>query len=107
MVCISSSLMVCTSDLFARRAEGNAVGFDRVTTVLEEVSAISLLDCAGANIQIHCVPLHDAPQMAQVRITFLLPALLSSRLPQSVQKMSEPIADIVVRCCCSLDVRRG
>jgi hypothetical protein len=32
--------------------------------------------------------------MAQVSVTFCLPALPSSRLPQSVQKMSEPIADI-------------
>jgi hypothetical protein len=41
-------------------------------------------------------PLQDAPQTAQVRITFFFPALPSRRLPQSAQKMREPIADIVV-----------
>jgi hypothetical protein len=40
------------------------------------------------------IPLQDAPQMAQVKMTFFFPALLSSRLPQSLQKMSEPMADI-------------
>lgn len=40
-------------------------------------------------------PLHVAPQMAHVSMTFFLPALPSSRLPQSVQKMREPIADMV------------
>lgn len=41
-------------------------------------------------------PLQVAPQMAQVRVTFFFPALPSSRLPQSLQKMREPIADMVV-----------
>ena len=31
--------MVCTSDLFARREEGKAVGLETVTTVFDEVSA--------------------------------------------------------------------
>lgn len=35
---MSSSAMVCTSDRFARRAEGKASGLERVTTVLEDVS---------------------------------------------------------------------
>ena len=33
--------------------------------------------------------------MAQVKMTFFFPALLSSRLPQSLQNMSEPMADIL------------
>lgn len=37
--------------------------------------------------------------MVQVKTTFFWPALPSSRLPQSVQKMREPIADMVVGCC--------
>jgi hypothetical protein len=78
LVCTSSSLMVWTSDRFARRDDGKAVGLECVTTVLEDVS------------------LHDAPQMAHVKVTFFLPALPSSRLPQSLQKMSEPIADMMV-----------
>jgi hypothetical protein len=45
------------------------------------------------------VPLQEAPQMAQVNVTFFLPALPSSRLPQSLQKMREPIADIVSGVC--------
>jgi hypothetical protein len=43
----------------------------------------------------HDIPLQVAPQMAQVKVTFFLPALPSSKLPQSMQKMSEPIADMV------------
>jgi hypothetical protein len=43
----------------------------------------------------HNMPLQVAPQMAQVKVTFFLPALPSSKLPQSMQKMSEPIADMV------------
>lgn len=41
------------------------------------------------------VPLQFAPQTVQVSTTFCLPALPSSRFPQSVQKTREPIADIV------------
>jgi hypothetical protein len=37
-VCMSASVMVCTSDLFARNADGKAEGFDRVTIVLIDVS---------------------------------------------------------------------
>jgi hypothetical protein len=36
---MSDSFSVCTSDRFARRAEGKAVGFECVTMVLDEVSA--------------------------------------------------------------------
>ena len=35
---MSASVSVCTSDFFARRDDGNAVGFERVTTTLEEAS---------------------------------------------------------------------
>jgi hypothetical protein len=42
------------------------------------------------------VSLQDAPQMAHVKMTFFFPALLSSRLPQSLQKMSEPMADMMM-----------
>lgn len=49
----------------------------------------------AANVQ--CIPLQDAPQMAQVRMAFCLPAPPSSRLPQSVQNTREPIADILDR----------
>jgi hypothetical protein len=38
LVCTSSSLMVCTSDRFARRDDGKAVGLECVMTVLDEVS---------------------------------------------------------------------
>jgi hypothetical protein len=37
--------MVCTSDRLARNADGKAVGFDRVTTVLEEVSGKLRVRC--------------------------------------------------------------
>jgi hypothetical protein len=35
---MSASVMVCTSDLFARNADGKAEGFDRVMIVLTDVS---------------------------------------------------------------------
>jgi hypothetical protein len=37
--------------------------------------------------------------MVHVKVTFFLPALPSSRLPQSLQKMREPIADMVNGVC--------
>jgi hypothetical protein len=50
-------------------------------------------------------PLHVAPQMAQVKMTFFLPALPSSRLPQSLQKMREPMADMAAGCPCAAGER--
>ena len=49
VVWTSPSEIVCTSDRFDRRADGNAVGLDCVTTVLDEVSegdwsAFALID---------------------------------------------------------------
>lgn len=40
-------------------------------------------------------PLFSAPQQSQISTVFLLPVELSSRLPQSVQKTRDPIADIL------------
>ena len=40
VVCTSSSEIVCTSDLFARSDDGNAVGLETVTTVFEDVSLL-------------------------------------------------------------------
>ena len=37
-VCMSASVMVCTSDRFARRADGKADGLERVMMVFEDVS---------------------------------------------------------------------
>ena len=46
-------------------------------------------------------PLFSAPQQSQTRIVFLFPVELSNRLPQSIQKTRDPIADIlaVVEAC--------
>ena len=93
VVFTSSSEMVWTSERFARSAEGKAVGFERVTTVLEEVSVTSQGRCWRLGTQ--DIPLHEAPHMVQVKMAFCLPALPSSRLPQSVQKTREPMADIL------------
>lgn len=96
--------MVCTSERFARSDDGKAVGFDCVTTVLDEVSAGAIpLDTIRKHVTIETsTPLHVAPQMAHVNMTFFLPALPSSRLPQSVQNIREPIADMVGgRFCCA------
>lgn len=48
-----------------------------------------------------CKPLFSAPQQSQTRTVFLFPVELSNRLPQSVQKTRDPIADIldVVDAC--------
>jgi hypothetical protein len=102
--------MVCTSDRFARKEDGKAVGLECVTTVFEEVSACESYQHTPRDLVqafTIAVPLHVAPQMAHVKVTFFFPALPSSRLPQSLQKMREPIADmvddfVVVKCedCC-------
>lgn len=47
VVFTSSSEMVCTSDRFARKADGKAVGLETVTTVLEDVSAHVWSACYG------------------------------------------------------------
>ena len=67
--------MVCTSDLFARREEGKAVGLEIVTTVFDDVSLLC------------------APQIAHVRTMFCccFPTEPSNKLPQSVQKTRDPI----------------
>jgi len=46
------------------------------------------------------VPLLSAPQQSQVRIVDLFPVELSRRLPQSVQKTREFMADMVVFGVC-------
>jgi hypothetical protein len=96
VVFTSASEIVCTSDRFARREDGKAVGFECVTTVLDEVSEESRSAWQhGYTAQCsESAPLQDAPQTAQVKTAFCLPALPSSRLPQSVQKTREPIADM-------------
>lgn len=43
--------MVCTSDRLARNADGKAVGFDRVTTVLEEVSGKLRVRCCRQSMR--------------------------------------------------------
>lgn len=102
-VCISSSVKVWTSDRLSRSEDGKASGFDWVVIVFAEVSTC-LLDCALAKMAAHYheedIPLHFAPQTSQVRVVCCRPLLLSSKLPQSVQKTREPIADIfgLVRC---------
>ena len=42
------------------------------------------------------LPLHLAPQISQVRVACWLPEALSSKLPQSVQKTSDPMTDIAL-----------
>jgi hypothetical protein len=100
VVFTSSSEMVCTSERFARRAEGKAVGLETVTTVLEEVSARFVNSRCSQIIydSVH-IPLQFAPQTVQVKTTFCLPALPSSKFPQSVQNTRDPIADILRWCC--------
>jgi hypothetical protein len=52
VVCTSSSLTVCTSDRFARKVEGKAVGLECVTTVLEDVSVENACQCLPAHVRI-------------------------------------------------------
>jgi hypothetical protein len=51
VVFTSSSEIVCTSERFARSAEGKAVGFEWVTTVLEDVSVASVRTGAGGEVR--------------------------------------------------------
>lgn len=74
---MSSSVKVWTSERLSLSEEGKASGLDSVVIVLAEVS------------------LHFAPQTSQVNVVFCRPLLLSSRLPQSVQKTRAPMADIL------------
>ena len=41
------------------------------------------------------IPLFSAPQQSQVRMVLTSPVEASRRLPHSVQKTSDPIADIL------------
>ena len=95
---MSASVMVCTSDRFARRADGKADSLERVMMVFEDVSERNKLVALYANTcgrgMAGDVPLHKAPQIWHVRIASRFPAPPSSRFPQSVQKTSDPMAAI-------------
>ena len=72
----SALLTVCTVDRFDRRVEGNADALDRVVIVCDDAS------------------LHRAPQTSHVSIAWSSPVDASSRLPQSLQNTSDPMADM-------------
>lgn len=76
-----------------RRGEGRRLGAgnDRLGGSV----CISGQSCANLCTRAGGLPLQDAPHTWQVRIAFCLPALPSSRLPQSVQKTRDPMAAMV------------
>ena len=94
-VCRSSSVRVWTSDRLSLSDEGNASGFERVTMTLADVSACPSALCYILLAVLSDKPLHFAPQTSQVSVVCCRPLLRSSRFPQSVQKTSDPIADIL------------
>ena len=73
----SSASSCCTAEFFCRRTEGNALGFDLETTVLEEVSFV------------------EAPQSSQGMIDPAGPSVLGSRFPQASQKSIDQMATIM------------
>lgn len=81
---------------FCRSAEGKSDGFVLVVTVLHAWSAISSCQFHGNGRDgKEDKPRFSAPQQSQERTFFSLPLDAGSKLPQSVQKIKEPIAAIV------------
>jgi len=81
------------ADLFCLIKEGKDEALVEVVIVVEAVSAW------GKNLRPKQTegyePLFSAPQQSHFKIVFLFPVELSRRLPQSVQKTRDPIADIL------------
>ena len=94
----SSSVRVWTADRFERRAEGKAVGFEVVVMALEDVSKQSHqgLCIAWSEITTSAVPLFSFPHTSHFKTAVASPEDPSSRLPQSVQNTSDPIAAIAM-----------
>lgn len=90
---ISLLSTVCTKDRFCLSSEGKSAAFVLVMLVVKAVSR--------NNQYLHSTrkksrkPLFSFPQHSQIRIALSFPVELSSRLPQSVQKTREPMADIL------------
>lgn len=92
----SSADRVWTAERLDLNAEGNAEGLDSEMMVCGMISE-EILDqrqLAGPGL-VH-IPLFRAPQTLQCRIAFSSPVDSRSRLPQSVQKINDPIADILI-----------
>lgn len=104
-VFLSASVNVRTADLFALREEGNAFGLDSETTVFAAASKSLLAkvhrqnkrrkdsDRVNENVE-NVIPRFFVPQMSQLRTALASPVDSFKRLPQSVQKINDPIADI-------------
>lgn len=95
----SSADRVWTADRLALSAEGNAEGFDSETmvsgTVSEDMLAYQSPENFHPKAQLNHSPLFRAPQTMQCRVAFASPVDSRSRLPQSVQKIKEPMTDML------------
>jgi len=89
---ISLRSTVWIADRFCRKREGKEEGFVVVVMVFEVVSARIRV---GAGRNRGNEPLFSVPQHSHFKIESLTPLEGSSKLPQSVQKTSDPIADIL------------
>ena len=95
---MSSSVRVWTAESFERSGEGKAVGFDLVVMAVDDVSMEEhqrLCKIMSCGTIADAIPLFSVPHPSHVKIAFSSPEDPSSRLPQSVQKTSGPIAAIV------------
>ena len=98
--CLSLSSTVWTADRFALRTDGKEDPFVLVVRVLEIVSCAEVrlgVSWKDENNRPHgaCIPLFSAPQQSQVKMVLTSPVEASRRLPHSVQKTRDPIADIL------------
>lgn len=75
------------------------MGFDLVVIAVDDVSMQAhqrLCKITSRGNLAEALPLFSVPHTSHVKIAFSSPEDPSSRLPQSVQKTSDPIAGIVV-----------
>lgn len=96
----SSADRVWTAERFDLKAEGKAEGLDSETIVCGMISdgmlGLPSFDQRHLlNPRAIRIPLFRAPQTLQCRIAFSSPVDSRSRLPQSVQKIKDPMADIL------------
>jgi hypothetical protein len=90
---ISLRSTVWIADRFCRKREGKEEGFVVVVMVFEVVSTRIRI---GSRRNRGNEPLFSVPQHSHFKIESLTPLEGSSRLPQSVQKTRDPIADILM-----------
>lgn len=98
-VFLSSEVKVWTADLLALSVDGKALGLDSEIIVFGIVSEGIYSQCKLIDTHSQSMfnsPLFRAPQTWQARTLVGSPVDSGRRFPQSVQKIKEPIADMVI-----------